>query len=319
MNERIERYRQAGRKAVEFQLQHQQPDGGYIWEGFVKDAYHKQTYSWAMAGAYDRAHRLLDWVKANTLQPDGQLKDYKGDAYKHAWFLQGAHRLGRFDISYRVMDFLASCQTLSGGFPHFPGDALCRVLPTAWTGVAALWMGRMQVAEKAANWCIRVLDQQKDPAKFYYQTTKDGSLATLDTHPKGQFIDAAKPMQPYWEVGLPQMLLCRLFMATGERRYLDHARRFFELHFTLHDDRFTHTGSGKTSLANALYYQLTGDERARDAVHQFCDRLLETQTAEGSWHVGTGEQSLLTRIDAAAEFNVWLQEDAAILASKLTG
>ena len=317
MREKIERYRQAGLRAVEFQLKSQQPDGGFIWDEKIRDAYHKQTYSWAMAGRYDRAHRLLNWVKANTLQPDGQLKDYRGDVYKHAWFFQGAHRLGRFDISFRVMDFLASGQTESGGWPLFAHGEFCRMLPTAWAGVAALYIGRMDVAEKAAQWCVSLLEQQRDDAKFYYEMTRDGKLVTLDDSPKAAYIDAAKPQQPYWEVGLPQMLMCRMCMVTGEKRYLDYAARFFELHFQLAEDRFTHTGSGKTSLANAIYYLLTDDARARDAVCQFCDRLLETQNPEGSWRVGTGEASLLIRIDAAAEFNVWLQSNAAILASKL--
>ena len=315
MRDKIQSYQEAGRRAVQFQLQHQKPDGCFIWDEKIRDAYHKQTYSWSLAGESGAAHKLLSWMKANTLQPDGQLRDYNGDVYKHAWLLQGAHRLGRFDVSCRVMDFLASCQTASGGWPLFTGDELCRMLPTAWAGVAAVYMGRMDVAEKAAGWCVSLLEQQEDETKFYYQMTQDGHLVTLDESPSAAFIAAAKPQQPYWEVGLPQMLMCRMYMATGDETYRDRATRFFEWHSQLAEDRFTHTGSGKTSLANAVYCQVTGDDCARDAVIQFCDRLLETQLPEGSWRVGSGEASLLTRIDAAAEFNVWLQEDSAILSS----
>lgn len=315
MQEKIERYRQAARKAVEFQLQHQQPNGGYIWDGFVKDAYHKQTYSWLMSGEFGRAQRLLNWVKAETLLPDGQLKDYHGDAYKLAWFFQGAHRMGRFDISCPVMNFLISQQTESGGWRHFAKDDLTRVLPTAWAGVAALYAGRLDAAERAAAWCVSLLDQQRDKTKFYYQMTCDGNLATLDTHPKALYIDAQKPKQPYWEVGLPQMLMCRMHMATGDKSYLAHATRFFEWNFQLCEDRFIHTGSGKSSLANAVYWLLTGDERAKEAVIAFCARLVATQTPQGSWRVGESD-SLLTHLDAAAEFSVWLQEAAAILMSR---
>ena len=315
MSTRIEQYRQAGRKAVDFQLRFQQPDGGYIWEGFARNAYHKQTYSWMMSGEYGRAQRLLNWVKANTLLPDGGLKDYNGDTYRLAWFFQGAHRLGRFDISYPVMDYLLSCQTESGGWPVFEEDAYTRVLPTAWAGVAALYAGRVDVAERAAAWCVSLLEQQNDDTKFYYEMTPAGKLVTLQSDPKARHIDATQPKQPYWEVGLPQMLMCRMFTVTGYKSYIDQAARFFERHRTLHDDRFTHTGSGKSSLANAVYYLLTDDERARDAVMEFCDHLVETQTEEGSWLV-RDDAPLLNRIDAAAEFSVWLQENAAILESK---
>jgi len=313
MQDKLQRYQDAGRKAVQFQLQHQKPDGCFIWDESIRDAYHKQSYSWSLAGESGAAHRLLSWIGTNTLQPDAQLKDYNGDVYKHAWLLQGAHRLGRFDVSCPVMDFIASCQTASGGWPLFTRDEFCRMLPTAWAGVAAVYLGRMDVAQRAAEWCASLLEQQKDETRFYYQMTKDGRLVTLDDSPTAVFIDATELQQPYWEVGLPQMLMCRMYMATGDEAYRDLATRFFEWHFLLAEDRFTHTGSGKTSLANAVYFQITGDGRARDAVLQFCDRLLETQLPEGSWRVGSGEASLLTRIDAAAEFNVWLQEDAAIL------
>jgi len=119
LNQKIERYRQAAVKAVDFQIKHQLLDGGYIWEGYAPDAFHKQAYSWAMSGYYGHAHRLLNWVKANCLEPDGQLKEYDSDVYKHSWFLQGAHRLGRFDLSYPVMSFLETCQAACGGLPHF--------------------------------------------------------------------------------------------------------------------------------------------------------------------------------------------------------
>ena len=68
MDERLERYRQAGIRSVEFQLQYQQEDGSFIWDGNIPDAYHKQPYSWAIAGYVPQAHRLLNWVKHNALQ-----------------------------------------------------------------------------------------------------------------------------------------------------------------------------------------------------------------------------------------------------------
>jgi len=317
MREKIERYRQAGQRGVDFQLQYQQPDGGFIWDEAIPDAYHKQTYSWLMAGRFAEAHRLLDWVKRTTLEPDGQLKDYRGDVYKLSWLFQGAHKLGRFDISYPVFSFLASCQAECGGFPHFAADPLCRALPSAWTGVSALYIGRTDVAEKVADWCIRLLEAQPDDSKFYFQTTRDGTLCTADTEPKGQCIDTTKPTQPYWELGLPMMLMCRLHQVTGERSYLDQAVRFFERNLGCYDDAYTYVGAGKSSLAAAIYYSLTDDERARDVAVTFCDTLLATQHPEGGW-CGEGERDIpLIHIDHSAEFNVWLQEISALLASKL--
>jgi hypothetical protein len=319
MDARLERYRAAGLKAVEFQLTHQQPDGAFTWEGFPRDAYHKQPYSWSVAGYLAAAHKLLNWVKANTLLPDGQLRDYNGDVYKLSWFFQGAHRMGRFDISHPAMGFLLSTQTPCGGFPHFPKDKLLRVLPSAWMGVSALYFGRLEIARKVGEWCVHVLDQQRDESRFYYCTTREGNLATSEVDPRAAFVDLTKPRQCYWEIGLPWLLMGRLYQATAEAKYLELAKRFFDLHLRCQKDAFCHTGSGKSSLAAAVHYLNTGDPRARDAVYTFCDYLVETQHPEGGWRPPSAPDQLLYYIDAAAEFNVWLQENVAILASREQG
>jgi len=315
MQESFELYQQTGLKAVRYQLEYQLPDGGYIWEGYADDAYHKQPYSWAIGGYVEPAHRLLTWVKDNTLQPDGQLGAYNGDVYKHSWFFQGAHRLGRFDLSYPVMSFLLSLQAPCGGFPHFPGDEYVRSLSTCWTGISALYFGRTDIAEQTAEWAVNMLEAQPDESKFYTTTTRDGELVTLDLDENAACIDTTKPKQPYWEVGLPLQLMCRLHMVTGEQRYLDLAQRFFEFKLRCYEDNFTYVGSGKSSLGAALLYLISGDERARDAALTFMDFLVETQYPEGGWRDETEPDTILIYIDHAAEFNVWLQEISATLSA----
>lgn len=314
MSDRIGVYQQVGIKAVEYQLKYQLPDGGYIWEGYADDAYHKQPYSWAIGGFVEPAHRLLTWVRDKTLQPDGQLAAYNGDCYKLSWFFQGAHRLGRFDLSYPVMSFLLSCQAPCGGLPHFAGDKYLRSLATCWTGVSAVYCGRLDVAQRAAEWAISVLEQQPEEGKFYFRTTRDGRLVTPEIDPAGALhIDVTKPKQDYWEVGLPLQLMCRMFQATGNRKYLDYARRFFEFKLICFEDRFTYVGSGKSSLGAAQYYLLTGDRRAREAAVSFAEFLVDTQYPEGGWRDEGEPDILLIYIDHAAEFNIWLQELCALL------
>ena len=311
----FERYREAGRRAVEYQLDYQQPDGGYIWDGYAVDAHHKQAYSWSMAGHFAEAHRLLNWVKRQRLQTNGQLADYGGDVYKHSWFFQGAHRLGRFDLSYPVMDFLVSCQAPCGGLPHFAGDRLLRSLATAWTGISAIYAGRTDVAHRAAQCCISLLEQQPNDTKFYYKMTRDGRVVVDDSDPDN-FIDITKPKQAYWEVGLPMMLMCRMHQITGQTHFLDFAARLFEFKLSCYQDNYGWAGSGKSSLAAAIYYLITGDQRAREAAVRFLDFLIETQCSEGGWRDETEPEELLIYIDHAAEFSVWIQEIAAILESK---
>ncbi len=316
MNDRLARYQAMGLKAVEFQLKHQQADGAFTWPGFVKDAYHKQTYSWSIAGRLGEAHRLLNWIKANTLQSDGQLKGYNGDVYKQSWFFQGVHRMGRFDISYPIMDFLLSTQAPCGGFPHFAKDKLLRSLATAWVGISAIYFGRLDIARKVGECCVSMLEQQPDAEKFFFCMTPDGKLATPAVDPKAQCVDFKKANQCYWEIGLPWMLMGRLYQATGEQAYLDYAKRFFELKLRCHSDAFKNVGSGKSSLAAAIHYLNTNDTRASDAAYAFLDFLKATQYPEGGWRGETEPDTLLIYIDHAAEYNIWIQEVVSILAGK---
>ena len=176
MVDSFQRYREVARRAVEFQLGYLQPDGGYIWDGYAVDAHHKQAYSWSLDGRFAEAHRLLNWVSRERLQPNGQLKDYQGDVYKHSWFFQGAHRLGRFDVSYPVMAFLMTLQQACGGWPLRPELKYARSLSTAWMGISALYFGRLDIAQKTTECCVSMLEQQPDETRFYYQMTPEGKL-----------------------------------------------------------------------------------------------------------------------------------------------
>jgi len=70
---KFERGRQAINKGVEFQQGFLREDGGYIWDGYRCDAFHKQAYSWNLVGKNEEAHRLLNWIRDNRIRPDGSL------------------------------------------------------------------------------------------------------------------------------------------------------------------------------------------------------------------------------------------------------
>lgn len=316
MKKGFEEYRNAIKKAVDFQLKFQLPDGGYIWDGYAIDAYHKQAYSWALEGHCDEAHRLLNWVRDNKLQKDGQLREYSGDLYKHSWMCQGAQRLGRFDVSYPVMSFLLSCQAPCGGFPHFAGDKLVRAMSTAWTGITALYMGNTDAAIKAAKCCISMLEQQPDENRYYFQMTLDGKLAIEKEYPAAGFIDTSKLKQCYWEVGFSMLLMDRLFQITKNPEYLSYARRYFEFLLRCSNDNFSYWGSGKGALAAAIYYTYTDDKRALEAALKFCDFIVETQAPNGGFQYEDESDELLIYVDHAACFSVWVLESLSYIQSK---
>jgi len=315
MKERHNEYKQAVQKAVEFQISFLRPDGGYIWDGYAIDAFHKQALSWHLGGRDTEALRLLNWVKANTFQPNGQLKDYAGDNYKHSWFFQGAHLLGRFDLSCPVMAYLRSQMAPCGGLPHFDGQELIRSLSTAWTGVSALYFGDLDMAKQIADCSISMLKQQPREDRFYFQMTKDGRLATEKEYPDAQFIDTTKTKQCYWEVGFALLLMCKMHQATGDKSYLAHAKDLLEFTLRCSEDSYAYWGSGKSALGASNYYMLTGDERAKRASYRFCDFVVETQTPDGGFRYEDEPDELLTYIDHAACFSVWAGESVKIFES----
>lgn len=314
MDARLQAFHEAAERAVEFQLQFQQPDGSFIWDENIRDAYHKQAYSWGISGRLSQAHRLLTWIRDNTLNDDGSLDGYNGDVYKLSWLFQGAHRLGRFDISHPVMGWLMAQQKECGGLPHFAHSDRLRALATAWVGVSALYFGRRDVAERAAGWCAGLLDQPDD-RRFYFETTLDGTLLTSAMDESAGFIDLGETGQAYWEIGLPWMLMGRLYQATGEPKWLDYAERFFEWQRACAADNFACVGSGKSSLAACIHFLNTADVRARNGAIAFGEFLLATQYPEGGWRGADEPDTPLIYIDHAAEYSVWLREMVGILGS----
>ena len=315
MKDKLDSYRHAALKAVDYQLGFQLPDGGYIWDGYVKNAFHKQGFSWTLAGHFSEAEKLMSWAKAKVM-PDGQLKDYLGDVYKTTWLILSAQRMGRFDLSYPVMTHILSLRSQCGGFPRFAGDEIDRALATSFVGIAALYFGNLDIAAKSAEYCLSLYNQQPVKDKFYFHTNHDGKLVTEKDHEKAEFIDFAKPKQKYYELGVPMLLMCKLYQATGDAAYIDGARKYFDVHFSCYKDSFAHVGSGKSALAASIYYSITGDEKARDAACQWGDFVVDTQLPDGSWHDVTEPDELLYYVDHAACFSIWLLDMVSTLEAK---
>lgn len=328
---KFEAGRKAIRRAVDFQLGFLQEDGGYVWDGYVYDAYHKQAYSWNLVGDNEPAHRQLTWIRDNKIRPDGSLiltedpddRENNVDIYKHCWTCQGAHRMGRFDVSYPIYDFLLTLGMPCGGYPLHKGMPLARAMTTGWMGTTALYLNDMETAQSCADWCIKILEDQPDPDRFYFMTTPDGRLALEEDG--GEFIDRFKLKQCYWEIGFSMMQMCRMYQVTKEDKYLDYAKRFMEFLFTCSEDTWSYWGSGKAALGCAMYYSLTGDERAMEAAVKFIDFVVETQVKiadkdglyAGGFQYEDEPDILLIYVDHAACFSGWVLDSISYIESRL--
>jgi hypothetical protein len=306
MNAQVQQYRLAVQRAVAWYLTQQSSDGSFIRPEIQADVYHKGAFALGITGHIAEAMRLLDWVKVNDLSPDGRPRHFDAGLalYKTSWLCQGAHRLARFDISGPVLSYILRCQAPCGGFFQVvEGNEYVEPVCTSWAGMSAVYLGELGAARRAADCLISMADQQRDDDRFYFWMSPDGRVLT-DEAP---FIDATQPRQAYYCSGIIHLFLARLYLATGEDRFLRGAQKVFEFSLRCAEDAYAYPPSGKSAVGAAVLYTITGDERARDAALRFGDYLVQEQSAEGWWR-NPAADDMIVRLDHTAEFIVWLNE-----------
>lgn len=309
-----ERFAVGAQRAAEWVISQQKEDGSLTPPEDGASSYYKVPYALAVTGHATAANRLLDWTKANDLASRGVLKlTSPGLAlYKHSWMLQGAIRLARFDLARPLGEYVLRCLAPCGGFFQVPeGNEVVEPACLGWGGMAMVYYGQLDLARQAGNVIGSMLDQQPEPNRFYFTLTPGGELVVGGSE---TYLDFTQPGQVYWRLGIPLLFLTRLYLATSEQRYLDVAQSMLHLQLGGADDAFAHPTSGKSGLAAAILYAITGDARAREAACREGDFLLSIQDAEGWWTSPTAD-SLGVRFDYTGEFTVFLTEMAAALAS----
>ncbi|MBP8951960.1 MAG: hypothetical protein KBI47_06195 [Armatimonadetes bacterium] len=310
MQDRIRRYLDAAARGADYLLSMQNPDGSFIREDLQADVYHKAPQALLLTGHPAAANRLLEWVKRNDLREGGRLHHFDAGLalYKTNWLCQGAHRMGRFDISMPVMRFILKCQAPCGGFYQWPEmTTVIEPVCSAWGGMTSLYMGHVPAAQKAGQFLRSMLEQQPDTRRFYVQTDAEGAL-NLD----GPFVDADQPGQAYYCPGIAALFCIRLHLATGDEDALDTGMRLLLFQMNCADDAFAYPTAGKSAVAAATLYAVLGDTRARDAACSMGDYLVSEQSAEGWWR-NPHSDSTVVRLDHTAEFVVFLSEIAAML------
>lgn len=324
----------AARRGIAWILAQQRADGSF---GAVEDgvgAYYKVPSALAVAGEWRAAHGLLAWVAAHHLTAAGDFRAPQRRAYEpiheswpvyaNAWLIQGAQRVGRWDIARRGMAFLNTQQLPTGGYWTLDGQTpFVEPVGLAWGGLAALMTGHLPQARDAGDRLVQLVAQQPEPRRFYFRLNREGALETRV--PPGQalnyFVDADQPKQIYYNPGIALIYLCHLYRATDHAPYLDAATAILRFTQRCADDVHRFPPSGKLGLGCALLYALTGDPAAQQGALNVGRYLVETQGADGVWRLPNEEpyaslhnrESFDVRLDITAEFSVFLLEMVARL------
>jgi hypothetical protein len=281
-------------------------------------AFYKVPYALALSGQSGRGTRLCGWIAANSLDEEGDLGVTFGrrgplSRYYHygsSWVICGAQRLGQFGLSLRAFDFLASLQhPETGGFlragPEAALDDDQDVLSTAMAGLAALYMGREEVAIRAGTFLVRRWEDQPASGTRMYLAVRRGE-EPVRVYPEeladDYTITVGKARQWYFVPGLAAGFLVRLWEATDNDAFLQVAQSYVHFCDSGAQDRYLIPQSGFFGWAASMLFAATGNVNYQRIVGSVLASLVSRQNDDGSWSEGALPSSLpSTRTDATAE------------------
>lgn len=291
-------------------LAQQRPNGG------IPD-YYKALMALHVCGHISAAHRLCDWILAHEMTPQGDFGrrpvESKGEryAYVNAWIVIGAHRLGRFDLSHRGMDFLMSFRDPeSGGFysSQTRRDAGTKqdLMVVGFCGLAGLYTGRLDVARGAGRWLAMLMAAQPSfPEKLYTVYSRADGLHTVpgaDDPRRYVVVSRATSDQLFFQPGIAGAFLALLFQATQEAEWLDLAKHYMRFAENASDHLFALLRAGKIGWAAAQLAAVTGEGKYTSMAARVGDNLIAAQSRHGFWR-GDGTAA---SVGLTAEMVVWL-------------
>jgi hypothetical protein len=298
-------------------------------DGVIEDSYLHPCRYWGVpialtvGGHSSGANRMLDWVRKNAFTPEGDFgptpekAESESYGYDNSWLIEGAHRLGQFDLSQRGMDFLVDFwDPASGGFySSFRGrsaDTKMDLYRTSACGRAAVYTGRLGVARGVGRFLHHCMEAQPDfPSRMYTVFSRAQGLHTEpDPNDELRYVvnQDATTYQRFYNPGIVGGFLARLYQATGEAEWLELARRYMSFAEGASDYLFTmpSLSQGKTGWGAAVLYTLTGEDKYREMAERVGDSILSYQADGGYWYGLDREKA--PGVNLTAEMVIWLDE-----------
>lgn len=322
----IHRIREARDRGAEYLAAQQRADGAVgNPEADGLGPFYKALWAFAATGRVEEGNRLASWVAKTLLTEEG---DFLGEeaappvsrrvfdnsyAYPNAWMIVGAHKLGRFDISRRGMEFLALLHHETGGFriQRDNEDAPQDLLNSSQAGNACLFTGRLQEAKSVGRFLRTVYEAQPYPEKELFFVYKPGvGLRTEfpDERQKIHSIRIDTPRQAYFNMGIAAAFLARLTMETGDQSWSALGRNYLKIGFNVLDEMYETAQVGKVGWGAALVYGTTGDQKMLGLAERVAEAMIAQQTDTGGWDNTGGYANDAVRAEVTAEFVVLLDE-----------
>jgi hypothetical protein len=319
MINRAERYQRAVNNGLDYIVGCVNPDGSVRPADKGSFAYYKLPWALVLGGRFDAAARVIQRIVHDTMTTEGDFytdkrskfhRDYY--TYENAWIVLAAHLLSFHDIAEKGWAYIERFQDPdTGGFcskrPYEKnGNEVQDPLSTAWVMNVGLSLGRLEAAERAAGFLHMLWDIQPDVEHnfYYYWKPREGLILSRPAgEPDDRYfrINTDEPENWHYILGAQIAFLAKLYMATGEEKHLDLARRVRKFGLRCHEDILRSDSSGKFGYGNACLFRATGDRQYQDVAARCLDYLVEDQQAQGCWMRGGKPTASST-----AEFVVWL-------------
>ena len=318
----IARFAEAKERGAAYLAGRQQDDGVIGDPAKGLGSYYKAPWALAAAGRAAEGASLVAWIRRHMLSPEGDLRgDFeRGEGFAHfypypnAWVICAAQKLGQFDVARRGIDFLATLQHAgTGGFRSQldKPEGVQDIMSTSQAGMAALYTGRLDLAEGVARFLRRVSDEQPDPERALYFIYKpDGGLKTDFPEERARLyaVRAGQPRERFYMIGIAAAFLTKYGLATGESDAFDLAARYLDFALRCSDAMYETAQVGKVGWGAALLAGATGEERYRALAVRAGEALLAQQNDGGSWDNTGGFTTQAVRDEITAEFVAELDE-----------
>lgn len=316
---KLDSYRRARRKGVEYLLSHLNADGsiGPAERGFC---YYRTPWALATAGETEAAASLCAWIRENQFGPNG---DFVGVSprplvdhylYANALLVIGAHTLRQYDLSHRGMRHLLSLRDpLSGAFYNHggpSGHSDKEDIPfNCGVALACLMVGEVEAAERVAIWLQRMWTLQPEvPQRLYFvysAETQDLVTEYPSDQAKQYVLEAQKPRQRFTVGGIAAAFLARLYMARPHPEYLALARQYQGFAMGQTERQFEVAQVCKVGWGAALLYQITHEALHREWAIRVGDYFVRTQFDDGHW-INNDPLPDLPEVEIVSEFLVYL-------------
>lgn len=334
-SELLAQVRESKRRGVAFLLEHSAADGQIEDATGGRVTWYRFPWALAVAGEPAAAYAVLAWIERTGFAADGAFHGGLSwdstanrtlNTYPETILAYGAVLLRRFDIARLAMDFSSQFQdATSGGIymtrEHARAGDPQLLFPTAQFGMSAVLTGRLDTARRTGEWFVRLWDAQPElPDRMFTIWTGDRLLTDIpaDIDPRHVVQEAQQPLQLFYNGGIAASFLTQLYMATGETRWLDYARKYQRFSMTSCPEQFETRQVCKSAWGSGLIYLATGERRYLPWIARMGAWFVDVQDSDGGWsntRALEADPPLRHRLEITAEFVVHLDTVIAALSA----